>query len=89
MESSSLKQRIMLENIPAGKEHLQPIINAMKLSCKLQMTYKKFDQSVGYTTIIDPYAIKVFKQRWYLLAKNLKRNEPVIYALDGTIHNCV
>ena len=66
MESGSLKDRIVLENIPAGKEYLQPIINAMKQDHKLMMTYRKFGQTTGYTITIEPYAIKVFKQRWYL-----------------------
>ena len=82
MESGSLKDRIMLENIPAGKEYLQPIINAMKQDYKLMMTYRKFGQTTGYTITIEPYAIKVFKQRWYLLAKDNKRETPTIYALD-------
>ena len=82
MESSSLKQRIMLENIPAGKEYLQPIINAMKLNRKLQMTYRKFHQPTGYTITVEPYAIKVFRQRWYLLANDYKRKHPSVYALD-------
>lgn len=85
MESSSLKDRIVLENIPAGKEYLQPIINAMKQNHKLQMTYRKFGQQECYTIFVEPYAIKVFKQRWYLLAKNNKRQEPCIYALDRII----
>ena len=82
MESSLLKERIMLENIPAGKQYLQPIINAMKQGHKLQMTYHKFGQQESYTITIEPYAIKVFKQRWYLLAKNPKREAPTVYALD-------
>ena len=82
MESNSLKDRILLENIPSGKEHLQPIITAMKQGHKLAMTYQKFGQPSGYTITIDPYAIKVFKQRWYLLGNDYKRNRPTIYALD-------
>ena len=82
MESGSLKDRIVLENIPAGKEYLQPIINAMKQDYKLMMTYRKFGQTTGYTITVEPYAIKVFKQRWYLLAKDNKRETPTIYALD-------
>lgn len=81
-ESSSLKDRIILENIPSGKEYLSPIINAMKQSRKLKMTYHKFGQPVGYTITIEPYAIKVFKQRWYLLANDYKRANPSVYALD-------
>jgi len=82
MESGSLKDRIVLENIPAGKEYLQPIINAMKQDHRLMMTYRKFGQTTGYTITVEPYAIKVFKQRWYLLAKDNKRESPTIYALD-------
>ena len=85
MDSSSLKKRIVLENIPAGKEYLRPIINAMKEEHKLQMSYQKFGQQESYTITVEPYAIKVFKQRWYLLAKNNKRAEPTIYALDRIV----
>ena len=82
IESDSLQSRIILENIPAGKQYLQLIINAMKQDHKLQMTYHKFGQQESYTITIEPYAIKVFKQRWYLLAKSPKRETPSIYALD-------
>ena len=46
------------------------------------MTYRKFGQEESKTIIVEPYAIKVFKQRWYMLANNYKRPEPSIYALD-------
>lgn len=82
MESTSLRDRIVLEKIPVGKHFLNPIINSMKLNRKLVLTYQKFGQEEPYTITVEPYAIKVFKQRWYLLAKNYKRPEPTIYALD-------
>ena len=53
----------------------------MKQRRKLKMTYHKFGQPNGYTITIEPYAIKVFKQRWYLLANDYKRANPSIYAL--------
>ena len=86
MESSSLKNRIILENIPMGKQYLQPIISAMKQDHKLLMTYHKFGQREGYTIPIEPYAIKVFKQRWYLVAMSPKRETPSVYALDRIEH---
>jgi hypothetical protein len=85
MESQSLKDRIILEKIPAGKQFLQTIIHAMKLNLKLELTYRKFGQEECRTIIVEPYAIKVFKQRWYMLANNYKRPEPSIYALDRII----
>jgi hypothetical protein len=85
MECGGLKDRIVLENIPAGREHLQTIIQAMKLNRRLLMCYRKFGQQQGYDIVVEPYAIKVFKQRWYLLAKNNKRELPSIYALDRIV----
>ena len=85
IESDSLQSRILLENIPAGKQYLQPIINAMKQEHKLLMTYHKFGQQDNYTITVEPYAIKVFKQRWYLLANDYKRDTPSIYALDRMV----
>ena len=85
MENITLKDRIVLEKIPAGKHFLIPIIDAMKQNRKLVLTYRKFGQEEPYTITVEPYAIKVFKQRWYLLAKNYKRSLPTIYALDRVL----
>ena len=38
--SQSIKERILLENIPSGQEFLQPIIEAMKENRLLNITYK-------------------------------------------------
>ena len=86
MDNISLKDRIVLEKIPAGKHFLNPIINAMKPNRKLLLTYRKFGQEEPYTITVEPYAIKVFKQRWYLLAKNYKRSLPTIYAMDRMLN---
>lgn len=82
MDSTSLNDRILLEEIPSGREYLQPIINAMKQNRKLRISYRKFSQQEGYTILIEPYALKVFKQRWYLLANDYKWERPSVYALD-------
>ena len=82
LESSSLKDRILLENIPSGKKHLQPIINAMKQGKKLLIEYLRFGKLERRQIIVEPYAIKVFKQRWYLLAADDKWTIPAVYALD-------
>lgn len=82
LESSSLKDRILLENIPSGKKHLQPIINAMKQGKRLLIEYLRFGKLERRQIIVEPYAIKVFKQRWYLLAADDKWTIPAVYALD-------
>ena len=82
VESVSLKDRLLMEHIPAGKDYFRTIVRAMKEGHKLQMTYRKFGQAEPYTIVVEPFAVKVFKQRWYLLAKDYKRETPSIYALD-------
>lgn len=79
-DSASLKDRIMLENVPAGEEFLQTIIEAMRTNRKLRMGYQKFGTD-GYTKIVCPYAVKRWEQRWYLLALNDENNIRK-YALD-------
>ena len=82
MDSGSLRSRLLMEHIPAGKEHFQTILRAMKSGHKLRLTYRKFGAAQPDTLVVEPYAVKVFHQRWYLLAKNYKRDTPSVYALD-------
>ena len=66
-DSVSLRERIILENVPAGEEFLQTIIQALKANRKLLITYQRFGQD-SYEKTIFPYALKLFHPRWYLLA---------------------
>lgn len=68
-ESQSLHHRILLENIPSGGEKLQQIINAMKESKSLMMTYRRYGSHTGNALSIQPYCVKLFHQRWYLLGR--------------------
>lgn len=83
VDSLSIKDRLVLEEIPAGTQYLQTIINAIKNNRSLSMTHQSFDAFEEKTIIIEPYCLKVFRQRWYLLGKDhIKHNNLRIYALD-------
>ena len=78
-ESHKLKQRIQFEDIPSGQQYLTTIIEAMRDGIKLTMCYQSYWHDKPAEFDIEPYFVKVFKQRWYVIAKsNLLR----IYALD-------
>ena len=81
-ESSTLKDRIVLEDIPSGQEYLKKIINAMKEEKMLEMEYQKFKDSQKFRVIIAPYCVKLFKQRWYVVGKPSDAKKPRVYALD-------
>ena len=80
-ENLSLKGRILVDEIPSGRDHLTSFIQAMKENRKVLITYHKFTDSKSYTFPIEPYCIKLFENRWYVLGHN-NRDETRIYALD-------
>lgn len=83
VDSLSIKDRLVLEETPGGMEYLKTIIKAIKNNHTLMVDYHKFDDPDGYTTTIEPYCLKVFRQRWYLLGNNLSNEKGLqIYALD-------
>lgn len=82
MESRSLKERIRLENVPSGREHLDPIIAAMRDSRVLQMVYCRYHTGGARTYIIDPFCVKLFRQRWYMVANLHGSDLTLIFCLD-------
>jgi len=68
-ESQSLHHRILLENVPSGGELLQQIIKAMKENSQLCITYHRYSTPTSKNYTIDPYCVKLFRQRWYLLGR--------------------
>lgn len=81
-ESHKLKPRILFEKIPSGQKFLTPIIEAMRDGRSLEITYQTFWKDAPYTIEIYPYCIKVFKQRWYVIAYNPMKERILTYALD-------
>jgi predicted DNA-binding transcriptional regulator YafY len=79
-DSAAVKERLVLENAPAGEQYLDIIIRAIRTDHRLHIGYRKF-QEEGYEKVVCPYALKLFHQRWYLLALN-DENQMRIYALD-------
>ena len=82
LENKSLSNRIILENVPSGKEYLARILEAMKKSEVLEMTYKSYWEEDEKTLKVAPYCVKLFRQRWYMVARRIFDNKIRIYALD-------
>jgi hypothetical protein len=89
-KSQTLKDRILLEYVPSGQEYLQPIIEAMKENRVLNITYHSYWKDEENNFDVQPYCVKLFRQRWYMVARSTDsyyyEKGPMIYALDR-IHN--
>ena len=68
-ESMSLNERILLENVPSGGEKLNMLIKAMKESRKISITYRRYGGHATRTFDLEPYCVKLFGQRWYMLGR--------------------
>ena len=78
MESVSIKDKILFEEIPDGEQYLPVIIEALKKNTVLEMTYQSFWRDEANTFEVEPYCLKAFKQRWLnilmiLLLKSILR----------------
>ena len=80
----NMKGRILFEDIPRGTEYLQTIIEAMQKSKELQVDYQPF---YGHreTFNIQPYAMKVYHQRWYVVGYIKELGSIRNIALDRTL----
>ena len=81
-ESHKLKNRIQLEETPSGQQYLSSIIEAMRDSVTVQISYQSYWKNYSSTFAIEPYFVKIFKQRWYVVAYNEGMDKIMIYALD-------
>ena len=83
MESVSIKDKILFEEIPDGEQFLPMILEALKKNEVLEMTYQSYKYDKSFTFKIEPYCLKAFKQRWYLVSRSPYYNKIMIYALDN------
>jgi predicted DNA-binding transcriptional regulator YafY len=74
----------LFENIPGGAEYLQPVIEAMQQNKVLEMDYQPFGAHQN-TYHMEPYAMKVYRQRWYIIGKLEEQNAIRHIALDRII----
>ena len=82
IDNQHMKDRILLEEVPSGQEYLNDIIEAMKQGLIINMTYQSYWRVKSNNFNVEPYCIKLFKQRWYLVARSIYNNKVMIYSLD-------
>ena len=68
-ENLGLQNRILLESIPSGGSLLKRVIKAMREGRKMIMKYQKYSSVTAKSYLAEPYCVKLFKRRWYVLTK--------------------
>ena len=62
-----------------GLEHLNGLIHAITQKKVLSFTYQKFWENEKSSKVVMPYALKEFKNRWYLLAADYQAKNPSFF----------
>lgn len=82
-ECKAINERILFERAPKGREYLQTIVMAMKSEMVLEVTYRTFWNTESYTMRLQPFFLKSYKQRWYLVGISDRHpGELRVYGLD-------
>lgn len=67
---------------PQGTENLYGLLHAIQNKVQIKFSYQKFwDDEITRRTA-EPYALKEFRNRWYVLANDLKDKKVKSFALD-------
>ena len=81
--AQDLKPFVHLENRrPQGTENLYGILHAIKNKLLVKFAYHKFWEDTPSTRTAEPYALKEFKNRWYVLALDKSDESIKSFALD-------
>lgn len=81
-ECKDLKHRILFEAVTAGQQYIMPIVEAMRDGKVLNILYQSFSMSASAPHEVEPYCLKIYKQRWYLLGRRSERQVMRTFALD-------
>ncbi len=67
---------------PQGTENLYGLLHAIKNRFQIKFTYQKFWEEELSQRLVEPYALKEFKNRWYIMAKESTDDHIKSFALD-------
>ena len=81
-EAEDIGNRISLEWIPSSEPYLPTIIQALRENKVISFDYQSFDRETAKQHTFMPYALKLFRQRWYIVGRPLDKDKILIFATD-------
>lgn len=68
-ECLGMYNRTDIEGFPSENGMLEPIVQAMRENRKLEITYRRYGYSHPKQYVVEPYFIKTYQHRFYVLCK--------------------
>lgn len=80
---SDVSDRIFLEDVPSARLYLSQVMSALRETRPIRFTYRPYTRSTPTPGVeIEPYFLKIFRQRWYVTGRNVRDGRIKTYALD-------
>ena len=68
-ENRAVHDRILIDSVPSEGENLRKAIEAMRLSKMLTIEYRKYQSTESRTFTVEPFCVKLYNRRWYILVR--------------------
>ena len=82
-EARNVADRIFIEDVPSAREFLAPVIEALREHHPIRFDYHPYTRTKATTgVVLEPYFLKIFRQRWYVTGLNPADGKIKTYALD-------
>lgn len=81
-EDVDMKNRVVFEDIPSGLHYMDVIVDAMRTGRVLSMEYQAYHWEQPKRVRLEPYFLKLFRHRWYLIGVNREYRAFRSYSLD-------
>lgn len=79
-----LKSIIQFEQVPEvkGNHLLGLLFKACDAACVIEFDYGSFKKNKVKRRVVEPYLLKEYDNRWYLIGKSREKRDFIVYGLD-------
>lgn len=82
-EGGDVAAMVSVEDVPSAREWLPLALDAVRNKVRVEFTYAGFNRSRPEKDILfEPYMLKRYKQRWYMIGRRVRDGGVRTYALD-------
>ena len=84
-ENKSISDRILIENIPSEGANLKIAIQAMRTGHVIEFDYRKYHLVESKTYTVEPFCVKLYHRRWYLLGRYSGTKDFRLFSFDRIV----
>lgn len=82
-DARDISSRIVVEKVPSARNHLSPLIDAIRHTKTVRFTYSGYTRPFPEKGItLSPYFLRLYRQRWYVIGSRHGDGSVRTYALD-------